>query len=228
MRQKVVGIASLPDRVECLEETIFSLYDQVDKIIVGLNNYTEIPVFLGMRKIESYLLDNSLGDAAKFYKIDEYNNDYYFACDDDIIYPNDYCEVLIKKCDKYKSVIGLHGVNVIKPVTSYYKNRRVFHGFNPLSSDVEVDLVATSSCVIDTSVLKVRLSDFPIPNMADIWLGDLCKKQNIKSYAIERGSNWLKYSEFMADKWTIYDDFKSKKDYEQTKIVSKWDTVERK
>lgn len=228
MRQKVVGIASLPDRVGCLEETIFSLYDQVDKIIVGLNNYTEIPVFLGMRKIESYLLDNSLGDAAKFYKIDEYNNDYYFACDDDIIYPNDYCEVLIKKCDKYKSVIGLHGVNVIKPVTSYYKNRRVFHGFNPLSSDVEVDLVATSSCVIDTSVLKVRLSDFPIPNMADIWLGDLCKKQNIKSYAIERGSNWLKYSEFMADKWTIYDDYKSKKDYEQTKIVSKWDTVERK
>lgn len=228
MKQKVVGIASLPDRVECLEETIFSLYDQVDKIIVGLNNYTEIPVFLSMRKIESYLLDNSLGDAAKFYKIDEYNNDYYFACDDDIIYPNDYCEVLIKKCDKYKSVIGLHGVNVIKPVTSYYKNRRVFHGFNPLSSDVEVDLVATSSCVIDTSILKVRLSDFPIPNMADIWLGDLCKKQNIKSYAIERGSNWLKYSEFMTDKWTIYDDFKSKKDYEQTKIVSKWDTVERK
>jgi len=226
MKKKVAGIASLPDRIKCLEETIFSLYDQVDKIIVGLNNYNEIPHFLKMKKIDSYLLDNSLGDAAKFFKIDDYTNDYYFACDDDIIYPNNYCDTLIKKCELYKSVIGLHGVIVIKPVNSYYKNRKVYHGFNELSSDIEVDLVATSSCLIDTSLLKISLSDFPIPNMADIWLGDLCKQQNVKSYAIKRKNKWLKYSEYMSDKWTIYDDFKTKKDNEQTKIVTQWNTVE--
>jgi hypothetical protein len=225
MKRKIVGIASLPDRIESLEETIFSLYDQVDKIIIGLNNYKEIPHFLGMKKIECYLLDNSLGDAAKFYKIDNYMNDYYFACDDDIIYPNDYCDVLIEKCQKYKSVVGLHGVKITKPVNSYYKNRKVFHGFNELLTDIEVDLVATSSCLIDTSILNIKLSDFPIPNMADIWLGDICKKQNIKSYSISRNTNWIKYSDKMSDKWTIYEDFKSKKDYEQTKIVSKWEIV---
>lgn len=42
---KIVGIASLPDRINCLEDTINSLYHQVDKIIVGLNNYNEIPNF---------------------------------------------------------------------------------------------------------------------------------------------------------------------------------------
>lgn len=225
MKKKIVGIASLPDRVECLEETIYSLYDQVDKIIVGLNNYTEIPYFLNMKKIECYLLDNSLGDAAKFYKVDDYTNDYYFACDDDIIYPNNYCKVMIQKCEEYNSVVGLHGVNIIKPVRSYYKNRKVYHGFSGLDEDVEVDLVATSSCLIDTSKLNIKLSNFPIPNMADIWLGDLCKKQNVKSYSVKRPSNWLKYSEKMSDKWTIYDDFKSKKDDEQTKIVSEWNTV---
>lgn len=228
MKTRIVGIASLPDREECLEETIHSLYDQVDKIIVGLNNYKEIPYFLKLKKIDCYLLDNSLGDAAKFYKIDDYQNNYYFACDDDIIYPKNYCEFLINKCEKYKSVVGLHGVNVIKPVSSYYKNRKVFHGFDKLSHDTEVDLVATSSCLIDTSILKISLSDFPIPNMADIWLGDLCKKQNIKSYSISREKEWIKYSDKMSDKWTIYDDFKSKKDTEQTKIVSTWSTVEQK
>jgi hypothetical protein len=152
-------------------------------------------------------------------------NDYYFACDDDIIYPNDYCDVLIEKCQKYKSVVGLHGVKITKPVNSYYKNRKVFHGFNELLTDIEVDLVATSSCLIDTSILNIKLSDFPIPNMADIWLGDMCKKQNIKSYSISRNTNWIKYSDKMSDKWTIYEDFKSKKDYEQTKIVSKWEIV---
>lgn len=225
MKKKIVGIASLPDRIDSLEDTIFSLYDQVDKLIVGLNNYIKIPEFLKMKKIESYLLDNSLGDAAKFYKIDEYSDHYYFACDDDIIYPNDYCDVMIKKCQEYKSVVGLHGINILKPVHSYYKNRKVYHGFNGLDRDIEVDLVATSSCLIDTDILKIKLSNFPIPNMADIWLGDLCKKQNIKSFSIRRPSNWLKYSEKMSDKWTIYDDFKLKKDNEQTKIVSKWKTV---
>ena len=220
-----MGIASLPERKECLEETVFSLYDQIDKIVIGLNNYDDVPYFLHMKKIECYLLDNSLGDAAKFYKIDEYTNDYYFACDDDIIYPNNYCETLIEKCNKYKSVVGLHGVNIITPVKSYYKNRQVFHGFSELKNDVEVDLVATSSCLIDTSILKIKLDNFPIPNMADIWLGDLCKKQSIKSYSIQRKDKWIKYSGKMSDKWTIYDDFKSKKDNEQTKIVSEWKTV---
>lgn len=225
MKEKIVGIASLPDREDCLEDTIHSLYDQVDKIIVGLNNYDKIPFFLKMKKIESYLLDNSLGDAAKFYKVDEYTNDYYFACDDDIIYPNNYCEILIEKCEKYNSIVGLHGIKLINPVKSYYKDRQVYHCLHPLDNDTEVDLVGSGACLIDTSKLKIKLSDFPVPNMADIWLGDLCKKQNVKSYSVKRPSNWLKYSEKMSDKWTIYDDFKTKKDNEQTKIVSKWKTI---
>ena len=226
MKKKIVGIASLPDREDCLEETIRSLYDQVDKIIVGLNKYTEIPFFLNMKKIDSYLLDNSLGDAAKFYKVDNYQNDYYFACDDDIIYPKNYCEILIKKCEKYKSIVGLHGVRLIKPITSYYKNRKVYHCLHSLENDVEVDLIGSGACLIDTSILKIKLSDFRTPNMGDIWLGDLCKKQNIKSFTISREKNWLKYSDKMSNKWTIYDDFKNKKDEEQTKIVSIWNTVE--
>jgi hypothetical protein len=222
MKKRIVGIASLPERIECLKDTIDSLYNQVDEIIVGLNNYKVIPDFLKKEKIKSFLLDNSLGDAAKFYKIDEYKNCYYYACDDDIIYPNNFCEILEKKLEIYKGIIGLHGVVIKKPVKSYYKDRIVYHGFSPLNKDVEVDLVATSSCLIDTSILKISLNDFQIPNMADIWLGDLAKKQNVKSIAISRGNNWLMYSPKMKDKWTIYDHYKKRKDTEQTKIVINW------
>lgn len=225
MKKKIVGVASLPDRVDCLNDTIFSLYDQVDKIIVGLNNYSEVPDFLKMKKIEYYLLDNSLGDSAKFYKIDDYTNDYYFCCDDDIIYPSNYCEVLIEKSKKYQSMVGVHGVQLIKPIHSYYRSRKVFHCLHPLDIDVEVDLLGSGTCLIDTSLLKISINDFKTPNMADIWLGDLCKKQNIKSFSIERPLNWIVYNDKMKDKWTIYDDFKTKKDDEQTKIVSEWNTV---
>lgn len=222
MKKRIVGIASLPDRVECLKETIDSLYNQVDKIIVGLNNYKFVPDFLKKEKIESYILDNKLGDAAKFYKVDDYTDHFYYACDDDILYPGNFCIELENKLKKYNGVIGLHGVKIVKPVTSYYKNRIVYHGFHQLDDDIEVDLVATSSCLIDTSILKIKLTDFPIPNMADIWLGDLTKKQNIKSYAIKRPKDWLKYNSKMKEKWTIYDHYKKRKDTEQTKIVSKW------
>lgn len=222
MIERIVGIASLPERQDCLQETIYSLYDQVDKIVVGLNKYDTIPSFLKMKKIDAYLLDNSLGDAAKFYKINEFDDVYYFACDDDLIYPPNYCEVMINKSEKYKSIVGLHGVNIVKPVHSYYKSRKIFHGLESLDVDTEVDLVATSSCLFRTSILKVNLSDFPIPNMADIWLADLAKKQKIKSYAISREKKWVIYCENMKGLWTIYDDFKIKKDEEQTKIVSNW------
>jgi hypothetical protein len=225
MKEKIVGIASLPDRVDCLEQTIDSLYNQVDKIIVGLNNYLDVPQFLKRERIETYLLDNRLGDAAKFYNIDQYKNHYYFAVDDDVVYPNDFCDYLIKKSQEHQSVVGLHGVRIVKPVSSYYRNRIVYNGFLELKQDTEVDLVATSSCLIDTSLLKISLDDFPIPNMADIWLGDLCKKENVRSIAVSRKQNWITYCGKMGNRWTIFDDFKKKKDTEQSKVVSGWKTI---
>jgi hypothetical protein len=222
MKKKIVGIASLPERIDSLQDTIESLYHQVDEIIVGLNNYQSVPDFLNREKIQTYLLDNTLGDAAKFYKIQDYPNSYYFCCDDDIIYPDNFCDYLIEKSTQLQAVVGLHGVTIRRPVTSYYKNRIVYGGFQALDKDIEVDLVATSSCLIDTELLNVSILDFLIPNMADIWLGDLCKKNNIKSYAVTRERNWIKYSDKMKDKWTIFDEFKKKEDYHQTSVVSKW------
>lgn len=222
MKPLIVGIASLPDRADCLFDTVKSLYDQVDKIIIGLNNYNEVPDFLKMKKVECYLLDNSLGDAAKFYKIDDYKNHYYFACDDDLIYPDNFCETLISKSKKYNSIVGVHGAKISRPVNSYYRDRKVYHTFDYLPQDVEVDVVGTGCCLIDTSILDLKLSDFKVPNMADIWLADTIKKQKLKSYVIQRGPNWIKYHPKMKGKWTIFDDFVGKKDVEQTKIASKW------
>jgi len=225
MKQRIVGIASLPERVDCLKDTINSLLPQCDKIILALNNYSEIPDFAKHEKIETYLLDNTLGDAAKFYKVEEYPNDYYFCADDDLIYPPNFTSTLIDNVNKYKSIIGLHGIIMIHPVQSYYRSRKVFHGLYPLNTDIEVDLVATCSCCFDTEQLKVSLSDFKKPNMADVWLADVAKKQKIKSIAISRGDNWVIYNKKMIDNKldTIFDEYvRTKKDEMQTKIAYNW------
>lgn len=229
MKQIIVGIASLPDRVDCLKDTVNSLYNQADKIIIGLNNYKQVPEFLiGKEKIETYLLDNKLGDAAKFYKIDEYPDAYYFAADDDLIYPQDFTQRLISKIKEYGSIVGLHGVIMQHPIQSYYVSRKVLHGLHSLNNDVKVDLVATCSCAFDTKQLKVSLVDFKTPNMADVWLADLAKKQNINAIVISRENNWVSYNKKMVENKfdTIFDSYlRTRKDEMQTKIAHKWEPL---
>jgi len=221
MKLKVVGIASLPEREECLRDTVNSLYNQVDKIIVGLNNYKEVPSFLKKEKIESYLLDNSLGDAAKFYKVDEYKGHFYFACDDDLIYKKNYIEHLLKNNNP---VIGIHASIIKYPCKNYYKDRIVLHSNSALDKDTEVDVIGTGCCRIDLEVLDLKLKDFKTPNKADIYLSDICKKQNVKMISIARkAKEFFIYNPKMKNKYTIYDDLHSKETPIHCEIIKKWE-----
>ena len=67
----VVQIASIPDRVELLRQTVESLRPQANRIFVALNGYTFTPDFL--KEGEYVHLDNSTGDAAKFYNVENIN-----------------------------------------------------------------------------------------------------------------------------------------------------------
>jgi hypothetical protein len=225
MKKIIIGIASVPQRVECLKDTIESLLPQCDKIILGLNNYVEAPNFTIHEKIEVHLLDNSLGDAAKFYKIDENNDVYYLTCDDDLIYPNDYVKYLISKTQQYNVPVGLHGAIIKRPVTSMYKNRQVLHFNSDVDSDTIVDYIGTGTLCYDTSKLNVKLSDFKIPNMADIWFGDIMNKNKVKPVVVTHRKHYITYNPKMVEQDipTIYGDFvKSKNDSVQTSIVKKW------
>lgn len=222
-KQIIIGIASLPERVECLKDTIDSLYEQVDKIVVGLNNYEEIPDFLKKDKIESYLLDNSLGDAAKFYKVDDYKGHFYFACDDDLIYSENFIETLI---NHPSPVAGVHGASVIYPCKNYYTDRVVYHGLHTLDEDREVDVVATCACKIDLEVVNLSTSDFPTPNMADIYLANVCKHQKIIPVILKRKQNELySYNAKMSDKYTIYDELSRKPTPIHCSIINEWRNV---
>jgi hypothetical protein len=225
MKQRIVGIASLPERVDCLKDTINSLLPQCDKIILALNNYSEIPDFAKHEKIESYLLDNTLGDAAKFYKVEEYQNVYYFSADDDLIYPPNYVEYMINKTNKYNVPVGLHGVILHNPIKSLYRDRKVFHCLHDVNDDYLVDYIGTGVSCYDTSKLKVSINDFKHKNMADIWFGDVMNRNNIKPFVLEHRGGYLTYNQKMVDNKidTIFDEYvRTKNDKVQTEIVNSW------
>lgn len=226
MKDIIVGIASLSEREECLKDTIESLYDQSNKIIVTLNNYNSIPDFLKREKIECILSDNSIGAMGKFMKIKEYKDCYYFSCDDDIIYPDNYISKTIKKMNENGyDIVTYHGSNLNRPITTYFKSKKlVGHFSGNLEEDIEVEIGGTGVMCINTEKLNFDITKEDAKwwkHMVDLFISNESRKKDIQIFLLEHKFNFLKYNEKMNKKWTIYETY-SKNDISQTNIVKSW------
>ena len=187
-------IASLPERVKTLEKTVNSLLPQVDYIFVSLNNYEEIPFFLNDNKIISTLCDNSLGDAAKFLRVNDFHG-YVFVCDDDIIYPDNYVDYMISKIESCKGVVSLLGKEYSKrPIKSFRKGYTEIHRcLVPVEGDHEVDVCGTGAMAYHSDDIDVNVDDFLSRNMADIWMARLAYEQGVKLFAVEHDRDFIEH-----------------------------------
>ena len=191
--KRIAGMASIPPRKELLIQVISSLLPQVDKIHVALNGYAEIPEgLIGLDKVECELLNNSLGDSAKFLHIGDYDSCYYYGCDDDLIYPITYCDTLQKGVNKYNGLVSLHG-RLYRPRTGFKQWIGNYRCLNNVPQDVSVNLVGSGVCCFNTSRLKVTISDFKTRNMADCYLSRCASRQGVPMMVLAHKSNYLTY-----------------------------------
>ena len=47
--------------------------------------------------------------------------------------------------------------------------------------------------LLNTKDIKIDISDFPVKNMADIFLGKLAKEQKVPIFVVEHKAGWLTY-----------------------------------
>lgn len=187
---KMAGLAAIPSRESALERVVKSLIPQVDRVGVYLNNWEHIPEFLNHPKVVVARSQDhgDLGDAGKFFWVDNHKG-YYFSCDDDLVYPSDYVERIIKKIEDYdyKAVIGWHGSVISDSFKDYYDpiDRRVFSYSVGRPFDIDVHILGTGVLGFHTSTLKVHLKDFERPNMADIFFARLGQQQKIRFVVME-------------------------------------------
>ena len=219
MDKKIVNISSF-GRIDSLEKTIQSIYNQCDEVNVCLNDkITELPNFLLQPKINLTITDNSKGDAFKFLNL-ENSDGYYLTIDDDLIYPPNYVDYMISNCKKYnnKKIITLHGRKFNKfPITSYYNSKKeIYHFSSEQKQDVTVQYGGTGVMCFHTSLLKTPIEYFQHPNMADVWIGNLAKIKNIEIICISRPKNFITQIE---QKETIYNHY-SNNDKIQTNLVN--------
>jgi len=190
-----IGIATVKERESLFREAISSVYSQVDRIIAVLNNYDEIPEWLkSLPKVEALLGDNKLGDAYKFIKVEECDG-YYFSIDDDLAYPPDYCQYMIRKIDKFHCIVTLHGRRFDRrPILTYRRGfTKHIHCLNPHPIDEELHVGGTGVMAFHTDDFKLSINDFKRRNMADIWVAKLAKEQNVNIIAVSHPKQFLRY-----------------------------------
>lgn len=223
----VCGVATLYDRKDSLKETVVSIIDQVDKLIIYQNGYYEEFDFLNHPKIEiisSLITGVDMGDAGKFYRLNEYDNVYYFSIDDDLIYPKTYVSDMVKKCDEFKlkKVITHHGRSFSGfPIKSYYGSASERHAcLHEVRKNTKVQFGGTGVMCFHTSLLKLPFEYFQHPNMADIWVGKYCMENDIEIICLKHDKGYIKY---IPQKTTIYDQ-EHNSDTIQTNIVNEINT----
>jgi len=190
-----IGIATLKVRELAFRETIKSVYDQADRIIVTLNLYDTVPDWLlSMNKVTAVIGDNSLGDAGKFLKVEQ-SEGYYFSIDDDLRYPPDYCQYMISKINQLNCIVTLHGRRFDRIPISRFPNGTTLHlhCLNGCKTDTEVHVGGSGVMAFDTRLFSLSINDFKHPNMADIWVAKRAREQGVKIMVVEHKAGYVRY-----------------------------------
>lgn len=191
--KRVVGIATIQGREEALSEAVKSLIPQVDEIHIYKG--TEHP-----------------GDAFKF---KSYRKDcHFFPCDDDLIYPPDYCDKMIERYNYYLEsvpgdeivsdcIITCHGKVFNPPITHYHRSAIKFRCLDKVDEDVTVDAGGTG-CMLITGQLNFSIEDFKEKNMADVWIAKFAHEQKIPIVCMAHKKGWIQYTTKVKNEDTIY------------------------
>lgn len=220
-------LASYPPRRDRLKVVVERILPQVDHLYVYLNEYAEdeVPSFLRHSRITVKVGGEDLRDNGKFFFMDTVRDGYVLTIDDDLLYPDEYVQTLIRKIEFYdrKAVVGLHGTIYGKPLRSFFKGRVLLHFEEDVLKDAVVNQLGTGTVAFHTSTLRPKLEWFKETGMADVWFAVEARKRRVPLIAIERNEEWLVPQGI--EETTLFREFR-KKDEVQTQAVRQlapWD-----
>tara|TARA_R100001530_G_scaffold53831_1_gene39752 strand:+ start:1195 stop:1899 length:705 start_codon:yes stop_codon:yes gene_type:complete len=192
MEKIVAGMAALRPRAKAMEAAIRSLYDQVNEFHICLTGWKEKP--FEDQKITWSFQSGEYGDAGKFRFVEQVEG-LYFSCDDDLIYPGNCLMKLKKQLQKdSNSFVGVHGSDLLTPIRSYYTSRRVYHCLQTVLGTVQAHILGTGIMLFDTRNNPLKVTDFPIKNMADVWVALFAQVNKSPMFVVKHAEGWIKQS----------------------------------
>jgi FkbM family methyltransferase len=190
----LASMASIPSRTDWLREVVARLRPQVDRLLVYLDGYPEVPAYLDDEQVAVVTSADrgDRGDAGKFFAAGRHTG-MHLLCDDDIAYPEDYVERLLEGVERYqrRAVVGFHASMLGDPFTDYLRTRAITHMSRGVGADRGVHVLGTGTAAYHSSTIRVRRRDFPQPNMADVWFALLGQRQRVPFVQLRREAGWL-------------------------------------
>lgn len=101
-------VVTMPGRP--LEHVLESLRPQVDELAVYCNGFDSRPESAGLADRVHLDSDNSVGASGKFFLTEQWDG-IYLACDDDLLYPPDYVQVMRDAVQRWngQALVTCHG-----------------------------------------------------------------------------------------------------------------------
>ena len=185
-----------PKRLKALKQSIESIIGQVDLVRVYYNgSIHDRHMFEGveqMPKVEFYC-GHDITDLGKFFGLTFLKHEYYFTCDDDILYPADYVQRTIHKIDKHNCIITYNGRALVKS-DSYYTGRHHMYSYKrQQTNEVLVDVPGTGVMAFKTDYFcPVEIFESPHRKMADLVFGLEARKEKKRIICVNRSAGWIR------------------------------------
>lgn len=141
-------MATYPKRLGSLEQAVRSVAQQVDRLYLVLNEYTEIPEGIAsIENVEPIIPEEDLKDVGKFLTVPK-DDDLVLLVDDDLIYPPDYAETLVSSAERIgldNAVFGYHGSIYNDVAGKGAMGRRMFGFRQNVQTTICVDQLGTGA-----------------------------------------------------------------------------------
>jgi hypothetical protein len=189
------GMATMPSRKENLREVLISILKNVDILFIYLDKYSYVPKFLNEFHKIRIIENQNIGVTGKYLGLQIYRKScIFFGFDDDIIYPDNYVDYLISALskEKFKAIVGVHGLNIKIPFSSYVKDKLSYHFEGKLDKSKYVDILGSGTIAFHSNFYTPNINSWTMKNMDDLQIMRECIEQNLQRICISRPKNFLK------------------------------------
>ena len=194
---RVAGLATMPSRIESLKHMLPTILNQVDLLYLFLDRFQSLPDIQHEKIV--VLRSQDFGDLRANGKLLGMlfcsDNCHYYAVDDDILYPPDYCNKLSDPLNLNPNIaVGVHGTQFRNSfrIDNYNADRRVIHRTHNLDRLIEVDIASTDTICLSTSTSRFDVRKWNKVNRVDLCLNIELETLGIKRALISRKAGWIR------------------------------------
>lgn len=195
-----VFMATYPGGFDNVGNAVRSLLQQslsIGKLVLHVNGTRRPPRLPKDPRLVVHLSEENHADNGKFVHMAG-TKGYVLTADDDIDYPSDYVECMVKEVEQHgrKAVVGVHGATLPYGPSfsrwSQYTSTRRSHVFGvEHGSRIQVDIVGTGTMAFHSDVGLPDPSTMDTLRMVDLHVAVWAAEHGIPMHMVPRRRNWM-------------------------------------